>query len=255
MWEMASVASALCMKKILAKEYLLSHHIPIIPFLALDFSSILPPFEEVTKQLGSQHLFVKPEGMGSSVGISKIKNKMEYKSKINHAFLYDEKVIIEKAIEGREIECSILGNELADAAPCLGEIRPLNQHEFYSYHSKYLDPHGAELIIPASLPEEVAKKIRTIAINAFKILRCSGLARVDFFVTSDHEIYLNEINTFPGFTSISMYPKLWEASGVSYTELISKLIELAFARFYKKNTLLLEPAELEKACICKEEVA
>src|SRR6266699_203521 len=153
---------------------------------------------------------------------------------IRDAFNYDNKILIEEAIKGREIECSVLGND-NPVASVPGEILP--RHEFYSYEAKYLDENGAVLEIPAKLSSEISERIRQLAIKTFSVLCCEGMARVDFFLRNDSEIIVNEINTIPGFTRISMYPKLWEATGISYSELIDKLIELAIERFEREKRL------------------
>jgi D-alanine-D-alanine ligase len=171
--------------------------------------------------------FVKPANLGSSVGISKVKNSSELDSAMDLAAQYDRKIIIEKGLEVREIECSVLGND-DPRASLPGEIVPSN--EFYDYESKYLDDRSS-LLIPAPLEEAQIKAIQELAIRTFLVTECSGLARVDFFVEKGSNlIYVNEINTMPGFTSISMYPKLWEASGLGYSELIDRLIQLAIER-------------------------
>ena len=171
--------------------------------------------------------FVKPANLGSSVGISKAKTEEELQEAIEEAFRYDSKILVEKFIEGREIECAVLGNENPEAS-VLGEIVP--HSEFYSYDAKYVDEDGAGLVIPAPLPDNVTAEVQRLAVRTFKVLECEGMARADFFVTKDNKIYANEINTIPGFTKISMYPKLWEASGVPYAELIDRLIQLALQR-------------------------
>lgn len=192
-----------------------------------------PTYDEIKTCLGVP-FFVKPASLGSSVGISKVRNADEFEFAIYEAFKYDTKLIVEMNIKGREIECSVLGNE-KPIASLPGEVS--SNHNFYSYEAKYLDEHGALLEIPAKLPEEIVKRIQATAIKAFKVLCCEGMARVDFFLTDEQEIIINEINTIPGFTKISMYPKLWEASGISYSELIDKLIQLALQRFERENQL------------------
>lgn len=169
-------------------------------------------------------VFVKPANMGSSVGISKAHDEAELQTAINEAFEYDTKVLIEEAVSGQEVECAVLGNE-KPIASVVGEVIP--RHEFYDYEAKYIDENGAELIIPARLSKKLADEVRKVAVRAYRVLECSGMARVDMFVTLGGKVVVNEINTLPGFTSISMYPKLWEASGVSYGELLDKLIQLA----------------------------
>lgn len=172
--------------------------------------------------------FVKPANLGSSVGISKVHDEADFGPAMDEAAQYDRKLIVEAAVEhAREVEISVMGND-EPVASVAGEILP--SHEFYDYESKYLD-QATRLIIPAELPESVADKAREMAVEAFLALDCAGLARVDFLIASKTlEIYLSEINTMPGFTSVSMYPKLWEASGVPYAELIDKLIALAIER-------------------------
>lgn len=172
--------------------------------------------------------FVKPANLGSSVGISKVHDGGEFAEAMDQAAEYDRKLIVEAAVpDAREVEVSVMGND-EPVASVVGEILP--SHEFYDYESKYLD-EATRLIIPADLPESVAEQIRETAVQAFLALDCAGLARVDFLIASKNlEIYLSEVNTMPGFTSVSMYPKLWEASGVPYAELIDRLIELALER-------------------------
>jgi len=172
--------------------------------------------------------------LGSSVGISKVKDREGFARAVREAFAYDHKILIEECIKGREIECSVLGND-NPIASVPGEILP--RHEFYSYEAKYLDEKGAVLEIPAKLPSETSERIRQLAIKTFTVLCCEGMARVDFFLRNGEEIIVNEINTIPGFTRISMYPKLWEATGISYSDLIDRLIQLAIERFQREKGL------------------
>lgn len=190
-------------------------------------------FEEIEENLGLP-LFIKPANQGSSVGVSKAQTEEEFEHAVNEAFKYDHKILIEEAIQGREIECSILGNEYPQAS-IPGEIVATNN--FYSYEAKYIDESGATLEIPAKLDDDQVKTIQAIAIRAFQALNCEGMARVDVFLTNENEIIINEINTIPGFTKISMYPKLWELSGISYGELIDRLIELAIDRHERDANL------------------
>lgn len=190
-------------------------------------------FERVSSEFGLP-LFVKPANLGSSVGVSKVKNREDFDTAIAEAFSYDTKILIEEFVEGREIECAVLGNE-KPAASVVGEVIPA--HEFYSYEAKYLDEHGAGLEVPADIPPETSERVRELAIKAFRTLSCEGLGRVDFFLKKDGTLFVNEINTIPGFTKISMYPRLWEASGISYRELIDRLITLAFERFEREQKL------------------
>ncbi|NVM25535.1 MAG: D-alanine--D-alanine ligase [Desulfobacterales bacterium] len=228
------LGSAIGMDKDVMKRLFRDAGIPTAKFLVFHQSSRgAIDFEEVKSQLGSP-VFVKPANLGSSVGIRKVDSKDEFDEAVILAFEYDNKILIEEYIEGREIECSVLGNE-EPIASLPGEVLP--QHEFYSYEAKYIDEKGAILEIPVKLPKDVTEQIQEYALRAFKALCCEGMARVDLFLKDDNEILVNEINTIPGFTQISMYPKLWEVSGLSYTELIDRLIQLAIERFERDRKL------------------
>lgn len=187
----------------------------------------VPSYEEVSSEFG-EILFVKPCNLGSSIGISKCKNREEYQKAIAYALEFDKKILVEEFIEGREIELSVLGNETMEVS-VPGEIVP--GEEFYSYDSKYIDSDKTQLMIPADLDETTTRKLQETAKRAFRLLELEGLTRIDFFVKQNGEIWLNEVNTLPGFTNISMYPKLFEASGIPYPELIDRLIQLAMQRF------------------------
>jgi D-alanine-D-alanine ligase len=187
----------------------------------------------VKNRLG-ETLFIKPANMGSSVGVSKATTAQEFQAAVDLAFKFDTKIIIEEGIVGREIECAILGNEMIETTG-VGEI--VVAKGFYDYETKYLTD-DAQIHIPAqNISEEVLQKIRLVAKQAVQILCCEGMARVDVFLTPNEEIYINEINTLPGFTSISMYPKLWEQAGISYADLIVRLVELAIHRQSRENML------------------
>jgi D-alanine-D-alanine ligase len=228
------LGSAVGMDKDVMKRLLRDAGIPIARFIVANrYSSQQIEFDDVRSQLGLP-LFVKPANLGSSVGISRVKDLKEFERAVREAFDYDHKILIEECIKGREIECSVLGND-NPIASVPGEILP--RHEFYSYEAKYLDENGACLEIPAKLPPETSERIRELAIKTFTVLCCEGMARVDFFLRNDEEIIVNEINTIPGFTRISMYPKLWEASGISYGELIDRLIQFALERFQREQRL------------------
>jgi D-alanine-D-alanine ligase len=179
-------------------------------------------------------LFIKPANAGSSVGVSKVRTEEEFKRALNEAFAFDSKILIEEFIEGREVECAILGNQQPMASR-VGEI--IAQQDFYSYEAKYIDENGAILNIPAKISEDTERQIQKLALEAFQVLCCEGLARVDFFLTKENRIIINEINTIPGFTKISMYPKLWEISGVPYRDLIDKLIQLALEKHAAEQQL------------------
>ncbi|HZD80972.1 MAG TPA: D-alanine--D-alanine ligase family protein [Actinomycetota bacterium] len=186
-------------------------------------------------------MFVKPAALGSSVGIRKIHGVQELSSAVDEAFRYGRKVVLERSVEGaREIEVAVLGND-DPVASVAGEIVPAGGHEFYDYEAKYVDEHGANLLVPAELPPGALDEVQRLAIAGFRAVECSGMARVDFFLLSDGSLLLNEINTIPGFTRISMYPKLWEASGLAYPALIDRLVELALERHAgerKRGTVL-----------------
>jgi D-alanine-D-alanine ligase len=228
------LGSAIGMDKDVMKRLLRDAKIPIAKFLVFerpDQNTI--SFTKVRKALGLP-VFVKPANLGSSVGISKVNKKNQFADAVRLAFRYDNKIIIEEGIDGREIECSVLGNE-KPVASLPGEI--VVQHDFYSYHAKYLDDQGARLEIPARLPKNIVKKIQQTAVQAYRVLCCEGMARVDFFLRPNGQVLVNEINTIPGFTKISMYPKMWDASGLSYSRLIDRLITLALERARKEKQL------------------
>jgi D-alanine-D-alanine ligase len=228
------LGSAIGMDKDVMKRLLRDAGIPVVRFMVANrYSSNGIDFDDVRDQLGLP-LFVKPANLGSSVGIHKVNDRDEFERAVRDALNYDNKILIEECIKGREIECSVLGND-NPIASVPGEILP--RHEFYSYEAKYLDENGAVLEIPAKLPAETSERIRQLATKTFTVLCCEGMARVDFFLRNDEEIIVNEINTIPGFTRISMYPKLWEATGISYSDLIDRLIQLAIERFAGEKRL------------------
>jgi len=235
--------SSVGMDKDIAKRLLKEADIPVVPSVTVNKQD----WEENSKVIMNEALsglglplFVKPVCAGSSVGVRKVKKKEELAKAMNFAFQFDTRVMIEKAIDCREIECAVLGNE-KPAGSVLGEIIP--NHEFYSYEAKYIDPDGAALKIPAEINKALSDKIRKIAVEGYMALGCSSMARVDFFLDrKTGKFYLNEINTLPGFTSISMYPKLWEATGLPYGKLLDKLIALALDRHKKKLEIKTEGA-------------
>ena len=222
------LGSAVGMDKDVMKRLLLDAGLPIGKFLVFRRSEKLD-FEEITKELGLP-LFIKPANLGSSVGISKARNEEEFLVGAREAFKYDRKIIIEEFIKAREIEVAVLGND-DPIASIPGEI--VVHDDFYAYETKYLDENGATLEIPAKLSDDQIKKAQELAVKVFKVLECKGLGRVDFFLKENGlpaqagEFFVNEINTLPGFTSSSMYPKLWEHGGIKYNELIDRLIKLA----------------------------
>jgi D-alanine-D-alanine ligase len=220
------LGSAVGMDKDVMKRLLRDAGIPTARFLAASRAEPAPSFADAAEALGVP-LFVKPANLGSSVGVSKVHTEGEFAEALQLAFRYDTKALIEEFIEGRELECAVLGND-DPVASVPGEVLPT--HEFYDYEAKYLDEHGAALEIPARLAPEATEAVRALAVRAFRVLCASGMARVDLFLRTDGSLLVNEINTIPGFTRISMYPKLWEASGISYRDLVDRLIRLAVER-------------------------
>ncbi len=227
------LGSAVGMDKDVMKRLLRDSGVPIGRFIVFREDERLPEYGEICEELGVP-FFLKPANMGSSVGVHKVTSEEGFKGAVADAFQYDSKIVVEEFIEGREIECSVLGNN-DPVASVPGEV--ISNHEFYSYEAKYIDENGASLEIPAKLSQHTADRIRELAIITFKTLSCEGLARVDFFLKRDDEVIVNELNTIPGFTSISMYPMLWKATGISYPELIDRLIQLAFERFEREKKL------------------
>lgn len=223
------IGSAVCMDKCIAKIIFRHEGIPQADWVERKIGDPLNP-EEIEEKIGYP-CFVKPSNAGSSVGVSKAINRSELEQAVKTAFAEDYKLLIEPMINCREVECSVMGNNSPVTSEVIGEIAPAK--EFYDYEAKYQD-ENSRLMIPAPLPEDTVSKIKDYAMRAYRACECRGLARVDFFVEKDTgEIYLNEINTLPGFTSISMYPKLWEASGVSCAELLDRLI--AYAEEYAEE--------------------
>ena len=225
------LGSAVGMDKEVMKRLLRDAGIPIGRFMAVKLGEKLN-FQKIKKEFGLP-VFIKPANMGSSVGVSKVRNEAEFKKAVAEAFKYDTKILIEEFINGREIECAVLGND-EPIASVPGEI--IANQEFYSYDAKYIDK-GSVAEIPAKIDKKTAKLVRKLAVKTFKVLNCEGLGRVDCFLTKQGEVYVNEINTIPGFTDISMYPKLWEASGITQGKLLDILINLAIERFNKEKKL------------------
>jgi D-alanine-D-alanine ligase len=229
------IGSAVGMDKDMQKRLFLQAKLPVADFLAVQRARWEREPEKVRREIEKKFrypVFVKPATLGSSVGMTKAHNRAELEKALNFAAEFAQKLVIEKTIRGREIELSVLGNEQARAS-IPGEIVP--HREFYDYEAKYLE-EGTRLIIPAKLSKPQIKRFQELAVRAFHAVEALGLARVDFFL--EHRtgrIFLNEINTIPGFTSISMYPKLWEASGLSYRALLDELIELALAQHREKQ--------------------
>jgi len=231
------LGSATGMDKDIMKRLFRDTGLPVVPWVLLLRSEYhahpMKARRRVETEIGYP-AFVKPANLGSSVGISKVRNRAELYSALNLAGRYDRKILVEKAIDAREIECSVLGNDTPRAS-VPGEIVPVN--EFYDYDAKYVQ-EGSKLIIPAKIGASKSREVRELSIRAFKAIDCAGMGRVDFLMNrKSGKLFVNEINTIPGFTSISMYPKLWEASGLPYARLIDRLIELAIERYREKNSI------------------
>lgn len=232
--------SAASMDKDVCKRLLREAGIPIVPFIAMKPNN-RADYGVAVAALGSPDLFVKPANLGSSIGVSRARSAEEFDQACKLAFGHDTKVIVERGVAGaREIECSVLeraSGEVHASSP--GEIVPAIDHGFYTYDAKCLDPNGASIRIPADLTPGQAGRVRDLAIAAFHALECEGLARVDFFVDPEREgsLFVNEVNTMPGFTAISLYPRMWEADGLSQRELMEVLIAHALARHERRSAL------------------
>ncbi len=233
------LGSAIAMDKDVTKRLLVHAGIPVVPWQvvrARDFAEAPQPILGAAASLGYP-LFVKPANAGSSVGVHKVKHPSLLSAAITDALLHDDKILIESGIDAREIECAVLGNDRPTVA-VPGEIVVTHPDGFYSYDAKYVDSSGSRVELPAKIPTEIAEQLRQMAAKAFIALELSGLARIDFFLDREtRKVYLNEVNTIPGFTAISMYPKMWEAAGVSQVELISRLIDLAQERHRRRRNL------------------
>ena len=235
------LGSAIGMDKDVSKRLLKEAGIPVVDWHKITKHLWSREKQVIVKEIVNEigfPCFIKPCNTGSSVGITKVKNLESLGSAIEDAFQWDNKILVEKGINAREIEFSVIGNDNPQAS-IPGEIRP--RHEFYSYEAKYIDSNGAELLIPAEIDEVLVNKMREMAVKGYSALCCKGMARVDFFLDRDNGgFYLNEINTLPGFTNISMYPKLWAETGLDYRELLDELINLAFDRKKEKSGLRTE---------------
>src|SRR3984893_6250194 len=239
------LASAVAMDKEVAKRLARDAGLPIVPYISLKHErwekQKQQSAEQIQRELG-YHVFVKPANLGSSVGVHKAKEAGGLNTALENAFEYDTKVLVEVAVDAREIEVSVLENPDSGADPLVsvpGEIDPT--HEFYSYEAKYLDEKGAKLMIPAKLEAEQTKCVQDIARKVFRAIEGEGMARVDLLLDrTSGKLFLHELNTLPGFTSLTMHPKMWEASGIPYTELLSRLVDLAISRHKRKKALVRE---------------
>lgn len=230
------LGSAAAMDKALAKEVFAKKSLPICRHMNLYKEDVIGDLDRAVDRVEKflpYPIFVKPANMGSSVGISKAKNAEELKAAIAEAAKYDRRLVLEEGLDCREIETGVLGN-YEPAAAAVGEILP--SEEFYSYRAKYFDGGQSKMCIPADIPAEIAEEIKAIAVEAYKLLDCSGYARIDFFLEKGtNRILLNEINTIPGFTKYSMFPLLWAEAGVPYSELIERIIEFGFERYQARR--------------------
>jgi D-alanine-D-alanine ligase len=228
------LASAVCMDKHYMKMLLAGHRLPVGPYVVVHPGEFERDPALVTESVASMGfpVFAKPARAGSSFGISKVHDLTELPRAIAVAQAFDPKVIVEAAIAGREVECGVLGGRggAVPEASVVGEVVVGGRHEFYDFEAKYLDDAALRLDIPADLPSDVSERVRTLAITAFQALACEGLARVDFFYTPSGAILINEVNTMPGFTPRSMFPMLWQASGLTYPQLVDRLLRLAVDR-------------------------
>lgn len=229
------LGSAVSMNKLTAKRLLQHAGLPVVPYLSLSYDSRNNvSFDEVKSKLGLPFM-VKATSLGSSVGVSKVTDRESFGAAVTDSFKYGDNVIIEQFIKGREIECAVLGNDPPQAS-LPGEIIISSKYDFYTFDAKYVDGEAVKIEVPARLDADVAQKIRDLSIKAYQALHCEDFARVDLFLKDGKDVFINEINTIPGFTNSSMYPMMWKERGMSFTELIGKLITLALERYdrYKR---------------------
>ncbi len=230
------LGSAVSMSKLAAKQMLAQANLPVSDFLFCYYTNHQEfTFEKVKHTLGLPFM-VKSANLGSSVGVSKVKSELDFESAVKEAFRYDDCVLFEKFIEGREIECAILGNEPPQAS-LPGEIIVSSKYDFYTFDAKYVDGEAVTISVPANLSDRESELIRSTSVKAYKALSCEDFARVDLFLTKQGAVYINEINTIPGFTNSSMFPMMWKERGISFTDLITKLIELAEIRYAKAQRI------------------
>jgi D-alanine-D-alanine ligase len=230
------LGSSLSMNKIVAKHLMRQAGLPVTNFLTFRFDQKDKiSFATISKKLGVPFM-VKSASLGSSVGVTKVKNKTDFKKAVEEAFRYDDEMLAEEFVIGREIECAILGNNPAEASKP-GEIEISKKYEFYTFDAKYVDPEAVVIHVPAKLSEAIAEKVRNISLKAYETLHCQDFARVDLFVDKRGKIYINEINTIPGFTNSSMYPMMWKERGVNFSDLITRLLNLAQERYNRSKRI------------------
>lgn len=241
------LGSAVGMDKDIAYRLLRDSGINVAPFVTIRKGRAYDDYKELTKQLEATTLFVKPANAGSSVGVSRVTCSQEFLDALDLAFRYDTKVIVQAGVVGREVEVSIMGNFGGLRTSAVGEIIEKNEGDFYSYENKYVNSSKVELVAPANLPDSVVAEIQETAKKLCEVLECEGFGRVDFFVSEDNTVYVNEINTMPGFTNISMFPRLWGVSGVSYEELIDTLLQYAIERHeYRVKPIITDASDVIK---------
>ncbi len=230
------LGSAISMNKIIAKKLLKSAGLPVTKFLAFHYTEQAEiSFKDVKKELGLPFM-VKSASLGSSVGVSKVKDEESFKKAIDEAFRYDDSLLIEEFITGREIECAVLGNHPPEAS-YPGEIVIDKKYEFYTFDAKYVDPEAVRIDVPADIHKKTTEKIREVCAKAYHVLHCEDFSRVDLFLTEDGSIYINEINTIPGFTNSSMYPMMWKELGIDFTDLITRLLTLGEERYDRSKRI------------------
>ena len=229
------LSSAITMNKGYFKDLLVQYNVPTMHYIIISKDTTAEQYMSQVSDGFQLPVFVKPCSMGSSIGITKVNSLDQLKAAIQIALRYDEEVIIEQGVIGREFECAVLGNELPHVS-CLGEI--ISKNEFYDYNAKYIDNNAAETIIPAEIADNLITKVQHIVKEIYIKFQCSGMARVDLFIDNKNTIYINELNSIPGFTSISLYPKLWEYAGKSFSNLLDELIDCAEDRYNRKKNLL-----------------
>lgn len=224
------LGSAISMDKIISKKILKEGGIPVASYIEFRKSQIDDiSFDAIVAEVGLPFM-IKSAALGSSVGISMVKEEKELANSLKDSFQYGDKIIVERFIKGRELECAVIGNENPRAS-MPGEIVMVKDYDFYTYEAKYLDEKAIKIMLPAEVESDIIDEIRRISVDAYKALRCEDYARIDLFLTEDGEIIINEINTIPGFTSASMFPMMWKQMGLSFPELVSELIEMCLKRF------------------------
>jgi D-alanine-D-alanine ligase len=230
------LGSSLSMNKIVAKRLLREAGLPVTDFMTFSFNEKDDiSFKKISKKLGVPFM-VKSASLGSSVGVTKVNGKKDFKRAVDEAFKYDNEMLAEEYISGREIECAVLGNYPAEASKP-GEIVISKKYDFYTFDAKYVDPEAVRIDVPARLPKSIVAKVRKISRKAYEALHCEDFSRVDLFLDKRGKIYINEINTIPGFTNSSMYPMMWKERGVSFSDLITRLLNLALERYDRSKRI------------------